>query len=146
MLHRRIQPLVERPRRAFTLPGSPGRAVTAVVLSCAIGTTFVGCGAGAGAPASPAPIATATPAPNPTPTPSQPTACALTSPKVDCATRPVNTPDLANSLQEAIDAALRTGGVMYPDDPNRVYDLQRFRAIVVSTLAAGDMCGAWDYG
>ena len=27
-----------------------------------------------------------------------------------------------------------------------MYDLQRFRAIVVSTLAAKEMCGAWDYG
>jgi len=60
--------------------------------------------------------------------------------------RSVSTPDLANDLQDAIDAAVRTGGVMYADDGSRVYDLDKFRSIVVSTLAAKDMCGAWDWG
>jgi hypothetical protein len=49
-------------------------------------------------------------------------------------------------LQDAINLALSTGGVAYPDAPGRVYDLDRFRSIMVTNLGAREICGAWDYG
>jgi hypothetical protein len=116
----------------------------------ALAFAIPGCGSSATGSGDPNPVPTATatptPVPTPTPTPPPPAACALTAPKVDCSTRPVSQPDLANDLQAAVNAAVGTSGVMYADSPNRVYDLQRFREIVVSTLAARNMCGAWDYG
>jgi hypothetical protein len=122
------------------------RTAAALLLGVAAGLLCPACGS-IGAPAGPAPVATpsATPTP-PDPAPRAASGCALTAPKIDCATRVVNTPDLNNDLQEAIDAAARTGSVMYSDDPNRIYDLLQFRQIVVSTLGAKGMCGAWDYG
>jgi hypothetical protein len=108
-----------------------------------------GCGGSSSGPSSnpdPVPTPTPTPAPTPTPTPPQPLACSLTAPKVDCSTRPVSQPDLANDLQEAVDAAIRTPDVMYTDRNNVVYDLDKFRAVVVASLAAKSMCGAWDWG
>jgi hypothetical protein len=125
----------------------PRRVLFAASATVALALVLPGCGgssAGSGSP-DPVPTVTATPTPTPTPTPVS-AGCTLTAPKVDCASRPVSTPDLANDLQSAVDAAVRTGGVMYPDDPNRIYDLQQFRSIVVSTLGAKGMCGAWDYG
>lgn len=97
------------------------------------------------------PIATPTPisTPTPTPTPSQPAvpkACQLTAPTVDCAARTVKAQELAPVLQAGIDTAMSTSGVMYPDVPGRVYDLDRFRSLVVDRLAAEGVCGAWDYG
>ena len=108
-----------------------------------------GCGGSSSGPSAnpdPLPTPTPTPAPTPTPTPPQPAACSLTAPKVDCSTRPVNRPDLADDLQAAIDAAVRTPGVMYSDRDNNIYDAEKFRTIVVATLAAKGMCGAWDWG
>ena len=132
-----------RPSHArLGLAGLPAALLTAFTLAAP------GCGGGSSPSTNPNPVPTAIPAPTPTatPTPLQPTACALTAPKVDCATRPVDLPDLDGSLQDAVDAAVRTPGVMYTEYANRVYDLDKFRSIVVSTLAAKDMCGAWDFG
>ena len=123
-----------------------GFAAAALV---AFSLSVPGCGGSSSGPsANPDPVPTPTPAPTPTPTPTplQPLACSLTAPKVDCSTRPVSQPDLANDLQEAVDAAVRTPGVMYTDRNNVVYDLDKFRAVVVATLAAKSMCGAWDWG
>ena len=108
-----------------------------------------GCGGSSSGPSAnpdPLPTSTPTPAPTPTPTPPQSAACSLSAPKVDCSTRPVNRPDLADDLQAAIDAAVRTPGVMYSDRDNNVYDAEKFRTVVVATLAAKGMCGAWDWG
>jgi hypothetical protein len=107
---------------------------------------LAGCGGGAGpSTPNPQPSATATPTPTPAPAPLQSGPCRLTAPKVDCSTRRVTPQELAEPLQGAVDAA-RAAGVMYPDVPNRIYDLARFRSIVVDTLAAQGICGAWDYG
>jgi len=115
-------------------------------LSLALALTLAGCGGGAGPSVpSPQPSATPTAAPTPTPTPLQSAPCRLTAPKIDCSTRRVTAQELAEPLQGAVDAA-RAAGVMYPDVPNRIYDLARFRSIVVDTLAGQGICGAWDYG
>lgn len=123
--------------------GSRSRAV-------AIGSCLVlaaACTGGGGSPASApdAPPVALTPTPQPTPTvPPVPTACQLAAPTVDCATRSVRSQELAPALQAGVDAAIGAG-FMYPDHPNRIYDLPQFRARVVDTLAASGVCGAWDF-
>jgi hypothetical protein len=122
--------------------------VLAVVL-CILGGT-IGCGGGSHATA-PEGGATVTPTPTPTPKPSPSppavsAACQLTAPTVDCGTREVRSQELAPALQAGVDAAAMTTGVMYPDVPNRIYDLPQFRAKVIDTLTAAGLCGAWDYG
>lgn len=133
-----------------TLPAARlGQLALGALAAASFALGVPGCGGKTAAGPDPVPSATPTPAPTPTPTPTPtPVAagCTLTAPKVDCSTRAVSIPDLANDLQDALDAASRTGGVMYADDPSRIYDLQQFRSIVVSTLGARGMCGAWDYG
>jgi hypothetical protein len=110
----------------------------------------VGCG-GSGHATTPdnPPVAatpTPTPTPQPTPTPSLvPAACQLKAPTVDCGSRSGRPQELAPALQAGVDAAI-SAGLMYPDQPGRIYDLPRFRAKVVETLAASGVCGAWDYG
>jgi hypothetical protein len=123
------------------------RNALAALATVSLALAAAGCGGAAKTSGNPDPVPTpsATPTPTATPTPVA-AGCTLAAPKIDCATRTVNTPDLNNDLQDAVDAAVRTAGVMYPDDPNRIYDLQQFRQIVVSTLGAKGMCGAWDYG
>jgi len=126
-----------------------GRILLAASATASLAIFAFGCGGGSAGSGSPDPVPTApsTPTPTPTATPTPVAAgCTLTAPKVDCAARSVNLPDLANDLQSAIDAAARTGGVMYADDANRIYDLPQFRSIVLDTLGAKGMCGAWDYG
>jgi hypothetical protein len=125
---------------------APAAGAAALVLAL----TLPGCGGSSGSGSSPDPLPpptpTPTPAPTPTPTPAQSAACTLTAPKVDCSQRPTRPQEHADALQEAVDAANRTPGVMYADNPNRVYDLERWRSIVVAQLTAKSMCAAWDYG
>jgi hypothetical protein len=117
-------------------------AVLAPVMAVAIS-----CGGGkAESPTQPAPTPTPLPTPTPTPTPTASAACQLKAPTVDCATRSVYPQELAPALQAALDTAFTTPGVMYTEYANRIYDLTRFRAIVVDHLTAAKLCGAWDYG
>jgi hypothetical protein len=51
----------------------------------------------------------------------------------------------ADALQNAVNAAMATPGVMYPD-ADRIYDLPQFRARIIAGLTAAGLCGAWDYG
>jgi hypothetical protein len=127
-----------RPRLGFAI---------AVLVSISLSVPGCGGSSGSSGPSTnPDPVPTPTPAPTPTPTPLQPLACTMTAPTVDCSARSTKQPDLANDLQDAVDAAVRTGGVMYADRPNVIYDLDKFRGIVIATLAAKGMCGAWDWG
>jgi hypothetical protein len=119
---------------------------TLAASSLTLALALAACGGSSPSTPNPQPSATAVPTPTPTPTPSQPEACRLNAPKVDCSTRRVKAQELAEPLQAAVDAAMRTGGVMYSDVANRVYDLERFRSLVVQALAAQGICGAWDYG
>jgi len=115
-------------------------------ITCALTLGLALAACGGSNPSTPNPQPTVVETPTPAPTPSQPAACRLSAPKVDCATRPVRPQELAEPLQGAMDAATRTAGIMYDDVPNRVYDLERFRSRVVELLAAQGICGAWDYG
>jgi len=124
--------------------------VLLLAASAAAVLALAGCGgsSGPGGP-DPAPSPTPTPAPTPTPspTPSQPAACRLTAPTVDCATRNVQRPvEMAEVLQAALDTAIATPGAMYAAPANRIYDLALFRSRTVEYLTAAGVCGAWDYG
>jgi hypothetical protein len=107
---------------------------------------LAGCGGGSDAASTSAPEPVATPSPTPTPAAAQPAACRLSAPTVDCSTRVIHAQELSGVLQDAVDTAVGTPGVMYADVPNRIYDLQLFRSKVVDALSAGGVCGAWDYG
>jgi hypothetical protein len=117
-----------------------------------VAAALAGCGGGSRATSpdrtvpTPVAIATPTPTPTPTPQPAVPAACQLKAPTIDCSTHDFKAQELAPALQAALDTAMSTAGVMYAEYTNRVYDLPRFRSIVVDTLAAGGICGAWDYG
>ena len=89
---------------------------------------------------------TVAPTPTPSPTPSQPAACRLTAPTVDCSTRTVPPLENAETLQSAIDVAIGTSGTMYAEYSNRIYDLDLFRSRTLEHLTAAGLCGAWDYG
>lgn len=121
------------------------RSWIVAVASCYV--AVAGCGGNGHATApDPPPVAVATPTPQPTATPSAlSAACQLKAPTVDCGSRVGRPQELAPALQAGIDAAI-AAGLMYPDQPNRIYDLPRFRAKVVENLAAAGVCGAWDYG
>jgi hypothetical protein len=97
-------------------------------------------------PSNPNPVVTPTPTPTPTPAPTQPPPCQLAAPTVKCSTRKVKAQELAEFLQPALDAARATPGVMYADNPDRIYDLDLFRSKVIERLTAKGVCGAWDYG
>ncbi len=114
-----------------------------------VALTLSGCGGSrATSPDStvPTPAATVKPTPTPTPVSTVPAACQLKAPTVDCSTHEVKAQELAPALQSALNTAMGTPGVMYAEYPNRVYDLPHFRSVVVDTLGAGGVCGAWDYG
>ncbi len=115
-----------------------------------VAAALSGCGGGSRATSpdttTPTPAATAAPTPTPTPQSTVPAACQLKAPTIDCSTHNFKAQELAPALQAALDTAMSTAGVMYAEYANRVYDLPRFRSIVVDTLAAGGVCGAWDYG
>ena len=129
--------MIDRARAGLRL------AVSSTLLALA------GCGgaSGPGTPeggASPTPTPVATPTPSPTP--SQPAACQLTAPTVDCSTRKVRPQEMADVLQAALETAIGTPGAMYAEYTNRIYDLALFRSRVVDYLTAAGACGAWDYG
>ncbi len=122
------------------------RAALLLVASAASVLVLPGCGGShPGTPDNPVPTPTLTPTPTPTPTPSQPAACTLTAPTVDCSTRSVHPLENAEKLEHAVNVAMGTPGVMYPDE-NRIYDLPRFRSRIIEDLTAAGLCGAWDYG
>ncbi len=114
--------------------------VAAVALAACGGSNPAASTGATGAP----PVAVATP--TPTPAPTQPAPCQLAAPTVDCAVRKYQKQELAAPLQTAIDTAVGTPGVMYSDNPSRIYDLALFRSKVVGSLSAQGICGAWDYG
>jgi hypothetical protein len=133
--------LVQHDRRSAPL----GSRTRSVVLACCLAAAGCGGGSHATTPVSP-PVVIATPTPQPTATPAASvTACRLTAPTIDCGTRVIKSQELAPVLQGAVDTAI-AAGVMYPDVPNRIYDLPRFRTLVVDTLTAQGLCAAWDYG
>ena len=125
------------------------RAVLILVASSVAVLALIGCG-GSSNPGSPdggaTPTPTPVPTPTPTPTPSQPAACQLTAPTVDCAYRKRQPQEMANVLQAALDTAVGTTGTMYKEYSNRIYDLERFRSRTIGYLTAAGVCGAWDYG
>ncbi len=125
------------------------RAVLILVASSVALLALVGCG-GSSSPGTPdggaTPTPTPVPTPTPTPTPSQPAACQLTAPTVDCAYRNRQPQEMANVLQAALDTAVGTRGTMYTEYVNRIYDLDRFRSRTIGHLTAAGVCGAWDYG
>jgi len=127
--------MIDRSRAALLLAGS-----AAAVLALA------GCG-GSSSPSSPdpSPAPTVAPTPTPAPTPSQPAACLLTAPTVDCSTRVVRRQEMAETLQGAVDVAMSTPGAMYSGE-SRIYDLDIFRERTIEHLTAAGLCGAWDYG
>jgi hypothetical protein len=53
---------------------------------------------------------------------------------------------MAPTLQAGIDVAVGTPGSMYAEYPNRIYDLDQFRARTLEHLTAAGLCAAWDYG
>jgi hypothetical protein len=123
------------------------RPALLLVASAAV-LALAGCG-GSSTPSSPSspaiPVPTPTPTPAPTPTPSQPSACRLTAPTIDCATRTIRPLEMAETLQSAVDVAVSTPGAMYPGE-NRIYDLDLFRSRALEHLTAAGLCGAWDWG
>lgn len=120
----------------------------AVLAACLISTALIpGCGGSSTGPSNnPSPIATPTPEPTPTPTPAQPAPCLLAAPTTKCAERGRKPQELAAFLQPALDAAKASTGVMYANNPDRIYDLELFRKAVTDRLTAKGVCGAWDYG
>src|SRR5512137_2381796 len=120
------------------------RPLFALLVAAALG--LPACGGGSSGPSEPVPAPTATPAPTPTPTPtpSQPAACQLKAPTADCSKVALRPQMLADDLQAAEDAAIRTPGAMYSEYTNRIRDLDLFRKKMVDDLAAKSMCGAWD--
>jgi hypothetical protein len=117
--------------------------------AAALATALALAGCGDSAPSSPdQPVPTPTPAPTPvpSPTPSQPAACRLTAPTVDCSTRGVKPLEMAGDLQAALDTAIGTPGAMYAEYSNKIHDLDLFRSRTVDHLTAAGLCGAWDYG
>jgi hypothetical protein len=128
--------------RAMIKPSLPALSLASLAL-----LALAGCG-GSASPSSPVTSATPTPAPAPTPapTPSQPAACRLTAPTVDCATHEPKPQEMAPALQQAIEAAMNTPGVMYTEYTNRIRDLDTFRRITTDHLTAAGLCGVWDYG
>jgi hypothetical protein len=127
--------MIDRFRAAFLLA-----ALSASVL------VLASCGGSSPSAPEPTPAPTVAPTPTPTPTPSQPAACQLTAPTVDCSTRTVRPLEMAETLQAAIDAAIGTPGTMYAEYSNRIYNLDLFRSRTVDHLTAAGLCGAWDYG
>ena len=123
------------------------RAALLLAASAATALALAGCG-GSSSPSSPnpTPVPTVAPTPTPVPTPSQPAACQLTAPTIDCSTRTVRRQEMADVLQAALDTAMVTPGTMYADPASRIYDLDRFRSRTVVYLGAAAICGAWDYG
>jgi hypothetical protein len=119
----------------------------ALFLAATSAAVLVEPGCGGGSPSGPdtAPTPTPLPTPTPVPTPSQPAACTLTAPTVDCSTRKVLPLEMADTVEHAVNVAMGTSGVMYPGE-NRIYDLDRFRARTLEHLTAAGLCGAWDYG
>ena len=121
----------------------------AVLASCLLSViALADCGGSSstGPSNNPTPIVTPTPTPTPTPVATQPPPCQLTAPTVKCAERKVRAQELADFLNPALDAAKATPGVMYADNPNRLYDIDLFRSKVIERLTAKNVCGAWDYG
>ena len=112
---------------------------------CAV-LVLAGCGSSS-SPSEPGvtPPPTPTPTPAPSPTPSQPAACRLTAPTVNCDTHSPTPLELAPVLQSALDVAISTPGAMYTEYPNRIYDLTLFRSRTIDHLTAAGVCGAWDY-
>jgi hypothetical protein len=94
----------------------------------------------------PTPIVTPTPTPTPTPVATQPPPCQLAAPTTKCGERSSRPQELAAFLNPAIDAAKATPGVMYANNPDRIYDVNLFRSTIVERLTAKGVCGAWDYG
>src|SRR5512139_1855081 len=121
------------------------RAALLLVASTAAVLTLPGCGGGSNPGTPDPPVPTPTPTPTPSPTPSQPAACLLTAPTVDCSARSVHPLENAEKLEHAVNVAMGTPGVMYPGE-NRIYDLPRFRSRIIEDLTAASLCGAWDYG
>lgn len=123
------------------------QAALFLAASSAAVVTLAGCG-GSSSPSSPdpTPAPTVAPTPAPTPTPSQPAACRLAAPTVDCSTRTVRPQEMAGTLEAALDVAISTPGAMYAEYTNRIYDLDRFRSRTLEHLTAAGVCGAWDYG
>jgi hypothetical protein len=118
-------------------------------MACLASTVFFpACGGGGatGPSGSPTPIATPTAEPTPTPAPTQPPPCQLTAPTVKCSERGTRPQELAEFLQPALNAAKATPGAMYSANPDRIYDLDLFRATVIDRLTTKGICGAWDYG
>jgi len=115
-------------------------AAAAAVLALA------GCGGSSPSAPNPTPAPTVAPTPTPVPTPSQPAACRLTAPTIDCSTRTVRPLEMADTLQSALDVAVGTSGTMYAEYSNRIYDLDLFRSRTIVHLTAAGLCGAWDYG
>jgi hypothetical protein len=122
------------------------RAVLLLAASAAAAISGFACGGSSPAGPDPTPAPTIAPTPTPTPTPSQPAACRLTAPTVDCSTRTVRPLEMAETLQAAIDTAIGTSGTMYAEYTNKIYDLDRFRSRTIEYLTAAGLCGAWDYG
>jgi hypothetical protein len=128
--------MIERPSSTLL----PAAALVAAL-------TLAGCGDSApSSPEPPLPTPTPAPTPVPSPTPSQPAACRLTAPTVDCATRARQPLEMADTLQAALDTAVGTPGAMYTEYSNRIHDLDLFRSRTVDHLTAAGLCGAWDYG
>ncbi len=115
--------------------------------TCLAGLLFVSCGGGSstGPNDNPTPIVTPTPTPTPTPVVTS-AACQLAAPAVPCGDRPSKPQEMAPALNAAIDEARTTPGVTYAADPNRLYDVTQFRALIADRLTAKGMCAAWDYG
>jgi hypothetical protein len=125
----------------------PSRAVLLLAASWVAVLAFAGCG-GSSSPADPGgvtPVPTPAPTPTPSPTPSQPAACQLTAPTVNCDTHEPKPQELAPVLQAALDAAVTTPGVMYTEFPNKIYNMDLFRSRTIEGLTAAGVCGAWDH-
>jgi hypothetical protein len=119
---------------------------TLLLAAAAALVALADCGSSSPSQPGPSPSATATPTPTPTPTPSQPAACLLSAPTVDCGTRKRQPLEMAELLQAALDIATGTPGVMYTEYESRIYNLDLFRSRVIDHLTAAGVCGAWDYG
>jgi hypothetical protein len=127
--------MIDRSHAAL-LPAAAAAAVLALA----------GCGGSTPSSPNPTPVPTVAPTPTPVPTPSQPAACRLTAPTIDCSTRTVRPLEMADTLQSALDVAIGTSGAMYAEYSNRIYDLDLFRSRTIVHLTAAGLCGAWDYG
>jgi hypothetical protein len=122
------------------------RAALFLAASAAAVLALPGCGGSSPSTPDPTPAPTVAPTPTPVPTPSQPAACQLTAPTVDCSTRTVRPLEMADTLQSALDVAIGTSGTMYAEYSSRIYDLGLFRSRTIQHLTAAGLCGAWDYG